>query len=159
MVGFQGLKAALLKLYPDGIIDRTNTRIVSKSPPCLTDIAVYLTGGRSQFSTFYVDNEIDGIFTAQRIDNQKVVSVALNPGVKPVIIDSLGNLANQQKLSPCSIDELRILEDEFIARLLKSDPKNIFTVTTANDFNWDPNQSTMYPKTDIVNRDLPKCNL
>lgn len=37
VVVFQGLKAALLELYPDWI-DRTNTRIVSKSPPYYTSI-------------------------------------------------------------------------------------------------------------------------
>lgn len=44
--GFLALQQALYELYPDSIIDRTNTRIVSKPSPCLTDVAIYLTGGR-----------------------------------------------------------------------------------------------------------------
>ncbi|MEX2411632.1 MAG: FmdE family protein [Candidatus Paceibacterota bacterium] len=59
VVGFLGLKEALLLLYPNGIVDRTNTQIVSKSSPCLTDVAIYLTGGRYQFNTFYVDDNIE----------------------------------------------------------------------------------------------------
>ena len=60
VVGFLGLKEGLNELYPNGIVDRTNTRIVSKGSPCLTDAAVYLTGGRYQFNSFYVSNDIDG---------------------------------------------------------------------------------------------------
>jgi len=52
VVGFLGIKEGLDALYPNGIIDRTNTRIVSKSSPCLTDVAVYITGGRYQFNSF-----------------------------------------------------------------------------------------------------------
>ncbi|MBK7819033.1 MAG: hypothetical protein IPJ60_16985 [Sphingobacteriaceae bacterium] len=44
VVGFLGLKEGLYKLYPDSIIDRTNNRIVSKPSPCLTDIAIFMTG-------------------------------------------------------------------------------------------------------------------
>ncbi len=36
------LQEALLQLYPDGIIDRTDTRIVSKPSPYLTDAAIYI---------------------------------------------------------------------------------------------------------------------
>ena len=36
------LQEALLQLYPDGIIDRTNTRIVSKPSPYLTDAPIYI---------------------------------------------------------------------------------------------------------------------
>lgn len=69
VVGFLGLKEALLQLYPNGIIDRTNTRIVSKSSPCITDIAIYLTRGRYQFNTFYVDDSISYPYIVQRTDN------------------------------------------------------------------------------------------
>lgn len=69
VVGFLGLKEGLNVLYPDGIVDRTNTRIVSEASPCLTDAAVYLTGGRYQFNSFYVSNDIDGLYVVQRIDN------------------------------------------------------------------------------------------
>jgi len=62
VVGFLGAKEALYKLYPDGLVDRTNTRIISKSSPCLTDVAIYLTGGRYQFNTFFVSDSINYIY-------------------------------------------------------------------------------------------------
>ena len=56
--GMQALQVGLKVLYPDGIVDRTNTRIISRSSPCLTDAAIYLTGGRYQYNTFYVTDSI-----------------------------------------------------------------------------------------------------
>lgn len=60
VVGFLALEEGLKVLYPEGVVDRTNTRIVSKSAPCLSDVAMYLTGGRYQYNTFFVDNQIKG---------------------------------------------------------------------------------------------------
>jgi formylmethanofuran dehydrogenase subunit E len=62
VAGFQALHEAFKVLYPREIIDRTNTRILSKASPCLADTAIYRTGGRYQFNTFYVSNDIKGLF-------------------------------------------------------------------------------------------------
>jgi len=113
VVGYLGLNEALNKLYPDKIVDRTNTRIISKSSPCLTDAAIYLTGGRYQFNSFYVDNEIEGFYHIQRMDNQKALQVSLKTNIKPETIDSLGNLAIQKKLSLEELKKLQQLEDDF----------------------------------------------
>ncbi|MDZ7650921.1 MAG: formylmethanofuran dehydrogenase subunit E family protein [Cytophagales bacterium] len=90
VVGFLGLMEALYRLYPDKIIDRTNTRIVSKSSPCLTDVAIYLTGGRYQFNTFYVDDSISYPYIVQRIDNSLATGVKLKPDIKPSVIEENG---------------------------------------------------------------------
>jgi acetolactate decarboxylase len=102
-------------------------------------VAIYLTGGRYQFNTFYVDTDFEGIYILQRIDNLKTVSVSLNNGVKPTEIDSLGNIAIQQNLSPCDMDHLRKLEDDFTKTLIQSDPTKLFTVK------------------EIPNKNLPDC--
>jgi len=87
--GMQALQLGLKVLYPNGVVDRTNTRVVSKASPCLTDAAIYLTGGRYQYNTFYVDNNIPGMYIIQRIDNGKTVVVSRNENVKPAIIGPL----------------------------------------------------------------------
>jgi formylmethanofuran dehydrogenase subunit E len=88
VVGSLAMQEAMKILYPNQPIDRTNLRIVSKPSPCLTDVAIYLTGGRYQFNTFNVDTDFEGLYIIQRIDNLKTVSVSLNNGVKPTEIDS-----------------------------------------------------------------------
>ena len=158
VVGFLGIKEGLKVLYPNGIIDRTNTRIVSKGSPCLTDAAVYLTGGRYQFDSFYVSNAIDGMYVVQRIDNGKAVVVNMNKGVKPAEIDELGALAVKGELPACDLDKLKIKEDDFSRKLLSENPKNNFTITEIKDFQWNPVLKNDYLKTDILNKNKPKCN-
>lgn len=158
VVGYQGLNEALKILYPDGIIDRTNTRIVSKPSPCLTDVALYMTGGRYQFNTFYVSKDIEGMFIVQRIDNGKAVSVSLNKGVKPAEIDRMGKLAEKGELDACSLDNLKKLEDDFSTFLLENDPAKHFTVKEITGFKWKPKLQNTFIKTDILNKNKAKCD-
>lgn len=154
---FIALDLGLKELYPDGIVDRTNTRIVSKSSPCLSDMAIYITGGRSQYNTFYVDNTIDGFYVVQRIDNLKTILIKRKPNVKPAIIDELGNKAIKGELNECELEELKKLEDEYSKFLLKSKPEDLFEVVVLSNFNWEPKSET-FIKTDIINKNKSTCN-
>lgn len=157
VIGALAMQEAMKVLYPNQPIDRTNLRIVSKPSPCLTDVAIYLTGGRYQFNTFYVDTDFEGLYIIQRIDDLKTVSVSMNNSVKPTAIDSLGNIAIQQNLSPCDIDHLRKLEDDFTLSLIKSDPTKLFTGKEIHHFEWNPKTKNDYLKTDILNKNLLDC--
>ncbi len=158
VIGQLALQQGLEVLFPDGLIDRTNVRIVSKSSPCLTDAAIYTTGGRYQFNTFYISDEIDGLFIIQRIDINKAVTVNLNIGIKPNEIDKLGALAVKGELSGCELDKLKGLEDDFTQKLLNTNPKDNFTVSEIKDFKWKPVLKNDYLKTDILNKNKSKCN-
>ncbi|OYU95515.1 MAG: hypothetical protein CFE21_10245 [Bacteroidetes bacterium B1(2017)] len=156
-LGFMGLREGLSMLYPDSIIDRTNTRIVSKSSPCITDIAIYLTGARYQYNSFYVSDSIPYLFIVQRKDNSKTIGIKLKPGIKPYAIDSLGKLANDGRLSACELNSLKKLEDEFTQYILQTNPKEIFVLVEITDFNWDPKLSNSFIKTDIINKAKSNC--
>lgn len=159
VVGFLGIKEGLDVLYPNGVVDRTNTRIISKSSPCLTDVAVYITGGRYQFNSFYVDNSIEnGFYIIQRKDNLKSVLVSLNKGVKPSKINELGAKAISGELPACDLDKLKEMEDDFSEMLLTSNPNDNFTVTEITDFDWKPVLKNDYVKTDILNKNKANCN-
>ena len=156
--GFLGIQDGLKVLYPKGVMDRTNTRIVSKSSPCLTDAAIYLTGGRYQYNSLYVDNSItDGFYIMQRIDNHKAVKIEMKPGVKPVEIDEMGAKAIHGILPPCDLEKLKGLEESFAKYLLTIDSKNNFTITELVDFEWKPLLKNDYIKTDILNKNKLKC--
>ena len=157
VVGFLGLREALYKLYPDSIVDRTNTRIVSNSSPCITDIGVYLTGGRYQFNTFYVDEQMKGMFTVARIDNNQVYQIKLKPGVKPTAIDSLGALAVKGRLSACDLEGLKNLEDQFTKHLLSTSTKSFYEIIPFHDFKWSPKLNNDFIKTDILNKVIGIC--
>jgi acetolactate decarboxylase len=157
VVGALAIQEAMKVLSVNRPLDRTGFRIVSKPSPCLTDAAIYLTGARYQFNTFYVDTAFEGIYIIQRLDNLQTVSVSFLDGVKPAVIDSLGYIANQRNLSPCDIDHLRKLEDDFTQTLLQSNPAILFSVKEISNFEWLPISKNDYLKTDIVNKNLPEC--
>lgn len=157
VVGFLGIKEGLEVLYPNGIVDRTNTRIVSKSSPCLTDVAVYITGGRYQYNSFYVSDQFEGMYVIERIDNGKTVRVHLNPGVKPPQIDVMGAKAVKGELEPCDLEKLKTLEDDFSKMLLSTSAKDNFTINEVLDFEWNPILQSDFTKTDILNKNKNKC--
>jgi formylmethanofuran dehydrogenase subunit E len=49
------LKVALNRLFPDGMIDRTDLRIASNNSACGGDVAAYLTGARARFGSHSID--------------------------------------------------------------------------------------------------------
>ena len=155
--GFLALEYGLKQLYPNGAIDRTNTRIVGKSSPCLTDAAIYITGGRMQYNTFYVDNSIDGMYILQKIDSKKSFLIKRKSHVKPAIIDELGNKAIHQELDECELEKLKELEDNYTKFLLRSNPEDLFEVMALTDWDWNPKYET-YIKTDIINKNKTNCN-
>jgi len=157
VVGALGLGEAMKQLYPNAPIDRTDLRILSRSSPCLTDVAVMLTGGRMQFGTFQVSDTLPGLYIVQRISDGRAFSVKLQPGVKPAAIDSLTPLAVRQMLSPCGLDSLQAIEAAFGADLLARDPKTTFTVEELPGFQWPMTAFTTYTKTDILNKNAPRC--
>jgi formylmethanofuran dehydrogenase subunit E len=157
VVGFLGLKEGLYKLYPDSIIDRTNNRIVSKPSPCLTDIAIFMTGARYQYNTYYVSDSIKYQFIVQRIDNEKTYGIRLKPGLMPTAIDSLGRLATKGELDACGIDSLRKLESEFSTFLLSKKPQDLFIIEEIKNYKWLPVLKGNFLKTDVLNKKLQNC--
>ena len=156
--GMLALQTGLYVLFPDSIIDRTDVRVVSRASPCLTDAAIYLTGGRYQYNSFFVSNEVPGVYIIQRISNGKAVAVARREGVKPVEIDQLGQLAVTGQLSACSLDRLRQIEDQYADDLLRTPARQLFRVEELPDYQWKPILKSDFIKTDILNKDQPKCH-
>ena len=160
--GFLALREALLYLYPDGVVDRTNTRIVSKSSPCLTDAAIYLTGGRYQYNSFYVDDKVRGFYFVQRLDTGKGVYVERNADVKPTLIDSLNMLANAGKLDACELASLKLYEDNYGTSLLGKNAWELFTLNAEvhkTKWIWKPKANTNYTKTDVINKAIGTCDI
>jgi formylmethanofuran dehydrogenase subunit E len=158
VIGFLGLREALYRLYPDKIIDRTNIRLVSKSSPCIADIGIYLTGGRYQFNSSYVDDQIQYSYIIQRIDDGQNLAVKLKSGIKPLVIQEMDNHAVTGKLSPCDLDHLKDMEDDFAEKLLSLDPKDLFEIQEIKDFKWVPVLENNFINTDLAYKNMPLCN-
>lgn len=52
------LREAFDMLFSDGIVDRTDLRIVSNNSACGGDVAAYLTGARARFNSHIIDNSL-----------------------------------------------------------------------------------------------------
>lgn len=157
IVGYLGLGETLLRIFPDSVVDRTTLRIVSKSSPCLTDVAIYLTGARYQFNSFYVSDSINYLMIVGVSDTGSFYGFKLKTGIKPKAIDSLGNLAVQGRLDACGIENLRKMELAFSDFLLSKSPNDIFVIEKLEAYNWNPIFANSFIKTDILNKSLGKC--
>lgn len=158
VVGFLGLREGLYRIYEDSLIDRTDIRIVTKSSPCIGDVGLYLSGGRYQFNSYYVDNSFEGVYIVQSAESNKAVVVRMKNGVKPAEIDVLGAKAIRKELNACGLDSLKALEDDFSRKLLNGNPKDFFEVEWVDDFRWTPDLRNDFVKTDVLNKNADKCN-
>jgi formylmethanofuran dehydrogenase subunit E len=158
VIGYIGLREALYKLFPDSIIDRTSLRIVSKPSPCLTDVAIYLTGGRYQYNSFYTKDSLDYMFIVGNKDSSSFYGVKLKPGILPASIDSLSKLAVQKRLTGCALDELERQESEFYQLVIRMNPFDVFIIEELESFDWQPILNYNYIKTDIINKNARECD-
>ncbi|MGZ8159379.1 MAG: formylmethanofuran dehydrogenase subunit E family protein [Methylobacter sp.] len=56
VIAFVQIKAVLNQLFPEGVVDRTDLRAVSKNGPCWVDTVAFMTGARINFQTLRIDN-------------------------------------------------------------------------------------------------------
>lgn len=157
VLGFLALKFSFQEIFPDGVVDRTNLRIVSKSGPCIGDAAVYLTGGRYQFNTFYVSNEIPFTYIIQKIDTEEAWGIKLKPGVFPDRIGKAGKKAIAGQLNSCELKELKQWEDEFSEELLSKELSDSYHLERLDKFTWKPVLKNSFPKTDVINKNKEAC--
>jgi formylmethanofuran dehydrogenase subunit E len=157
VVGYLGLQETLYKIFKDSLIDRTSLKIISKSSPCLTDAAIYLTGARYQYNTFYVNDSISYLMIVGHADSNHYYGFKLKPNVKPKAIDSLGQLASLGQLDECELKLLKNLEDDFSTLLLSKPPSNFFVIDEIKNYKWSPILKSTFIKTDTINKNANNC--
>jgi acetolactate decarboxylase len=96
------------KLFPDGIVDRTDLRIVSNNSACGGDVAAYLTGARLRFGSHFIDNKLkESEFFVQKISTKETVYVKLNPDIYPTEVKTQMKKIESGKFSPQDIDSFK----------------------------------------------------
>ncbi|MDD5597970.1 MAG: formylmethanofuran dehydrogenase subunit E family protein [Victivallaceae bacterium] len=147
------MKVGLNMLYPDGVVDRTDTGCITKNSPCYGDVAAYLTGGRIRFGTQKIDPSLGDEFILYRFSTKKAVKVALKPGVFPSTVQSLekkirnGNFTNEEML------QCQQLEWDYVRNLLKCPLVELFEVYDLKNFKWMPDAYEHIGKRgDVINK-------
>jgi len=132
------MSVGLKTLYPDGVIDRTDTGCITNNSPCYGDVAAYLTGGRIRFGTQKIGPSLGNEFILHRFSTEETVKVSLKPGVFPSEV-----LALEQKIraGTFTLEEMRRCQEmewDYAKRLLNTPPEECFEVTDLKDFRWTP---------------------
>ena len=128
------ISLALHELFPNGVIDRTDLRILSKNSPCFMDVSAYLTGGRVNFGTLDVDDSLGASWIVQVISTGKAVKVSRRAGVFPEALESLEEKVKSGKATPEEITKTRDAAWEFSKNLLSHPLTDSFTVEVLDDF-------------------------
>jgi len=134
------LKVGLDELYPDGIIDRTDTGCITKNSPCYGDAAAYLAGGRIRFGTQKIDPSLKDEFILYRFSTKQAVKVSLKPGIFPAEVQALEKKIKSGKFSNEEMRECQRLEWEYARSLLQKPLKEAFDAERLKEFSWKPDR-------------------
>ena len=158
VISFVELKAALLQLFPDGVVDRTDLTVVSKNGPCWVDAAAWLTGARINFQTLRVDASVGDGFIIQKISTGETWEVRLKPGVFPEPQAKLESHIRElraagQLVNPADVDRFEAMANELSRHLLNTPPAELLVLTALPGYRFQFND--LYGgRGDIINRDL-----
>ncbi|MDD5134318.1 MAG: formylmethanofuran dehydrogenase subunit E family protein [Phycisphaerae bacterium] len=133
-----GLSLGLKELYPNGVIDRTDTCCITNNSPCFGDVAAYLTGGRVRFGTQKIDPDMGNEFILYRISTKQAVKVSLKDGVFPA---KLAELEKKMKTGNFTIEQMQQCQKlgwNFAERLINMPLEKSFTVEDLDNFMWKP---------------------
>jgi len=131
------LRVAFDLLFPKGIIDRTDLRIVSNNSACGGDVAAYLTGARLRFASHHIDNSLtESEFIVQVVSSGKAVHVKLNPAVYPHEVKTQMRKIESGKFSPRDIDVFQELQWAYAKRMVSKPLKDSFLAQELKEFNW-----------------------
>lgn len=131
------LRVAFDLLFPKGIIDRTDLRIVSNNSACGGDVAAYLTGARLRFTSHHIDNSLtESEFIVQILSSGKAVHVKLNPAVYPHEVKTQMRKIESGMFAPKDIDVFQELQWAYAKRMVRKPLKESFLVRELKEFNW-----------------------
>jgi len=152
-----GLRVGLSRLYPDGIIDRTDTCCVTNNSPCFGDAAAYLTGGRIRFGTQKIDPSMGIEFIVYRMSTGQAVRVTLRPGVFPAELAAIENKIRNGDFTPAEMDRCQAWQWDYARSLLQKPLAESFRVEFLEGFSWEPDPYIhIGTRGDIANKNVKR---
>lgn len=156
VISFVELKTVLNKLFPNGIVDRTDLRVVSKNGPCWVDAATMMTGARINFGTLSIDKSVGNGFIVQKISTGETYQVKLKDGVFPEDLALLEKKIKSEakagkKVSDSDIEKLEALADKLSEKVLNSNPDEIMDIKKLDNYKFKQNVQ-VGARTDVMNK-------
>lgn len=160
VIAFVQIKAALEKLFPDGVVDRTDLRAVAKNGPCWVDAVMAMTGARINFQTLRIDNSVGDGFILQRISTGETWEVRLKPGVFPEAQAALENhirtlRAAGKPVSAREIDEVERMADETSRKILTLPPSQLLDLKPRPGYVFRA-MDLIGERGDVINKTMPR---
>ncbi len=161
ILAYVELSHALPKLFNDGVIDRTDIRVVAKNSPCLVDTSALMSGARINHKTLSLDNSLGGSFIVQRISTGKTYKVSLRD---TSFLKALKNKEEfikakqkkHQQVTPQDIDEAEALELNAIRYMINTNPKQLLTITELKNYTYHFNISDISSRSDVINKNVAR---
>jgi len=159
VIAFVETKAVLAKLFPNGIVDRTDLRAVSKNGPCWVDAAVMMTGARTNFGTLSLSPEIGDGFIIQRLSTGETYDVHLKSNVFPKKQAELENKIRTARkqgndVSPKDIDKVEKMQNNLSKKLLNTNPNELLSITPLHNYKFNF-QFSIGKRGDVINKNVP----
>lgn len=131
------LRLALDALFPDGVIDRTDLRIISNNSARGGDVAAYLTGARSRFGSHHIDNSLkESEFIVQQVSTGETVRVRVRPEAYPTDVRTQMKKIESGRFTPQDLDRFQELQWQYARRLVTRPLTEAFQVEKLPEFSW-----------------------
>jgi len=159
ILSYVELSTLLPTLFEDGVIDRTDLRVVAKNSPCLVDTSGLMTGARINHRRLSLDNSLGGSFIVQKISTGEAYRVELaDSGFMKAMRAKEDEIRKKQKagqkVTPEEIDEVEALAFEAMKHLLNTDPKKLLKITKLKDYHFHFDLKDIGGRSDIGNKDV-----
>lgn len=162
VISYIEIKAVLDKLFPDGVVDRTDLRAVSKNGPCWVDAASLMTGARINFQTLRVDATIGDGFIIQRVSTGEAYDVHLKPGIftaeQAQLESKMRKLRSQgQPVTAEDIDNVEQMGEALSRKLLNLPQEEILVIKALPEYKFVFNDM-LGNRGDIINKNMPRTS-
>ena len=159
VLAYVELSALLPKLFSDGIVDRTDLRVVAKNSPCLVDTSALMTGARINHKTLSLDNSLGGSFIVQRISTKEAYRVSLKDKIFLKALrkqekEIKAKIASRKTVTKEDIDKVEELAFKAMKHMLNTDPKILVKIEKLKEYTFDFSIKDIGARSDIVNKDV-----
>lgn len=153
------LRVAVDRLFPDGVIDRTDLAIASNNSACGGDVAAYLTGTRTRFGSHLIDPALkESDFVVRRVSSGKSVRVVINAATYPNDVRTQMRKIESGKFEPADIDRFQDLQWAYARKLVSRPAIESVDVTDDPAYAWpDPPCKPMGTRRDNDYKNAPEA--
>lgn len=128
LVAAAGIADGLKRLFPDGVVDRTDLVAAVNRSACYGDAAAYLTGARSRYGSLVIDPSLGDEWIVGRRSTGQTVRIVLGAGFKP---PELAGMERELRAAACPsalIAAVQGLQRRFALAVLAVPPERAFEV-------------------------------